>query len=140
MLIANQFTLSQTQFFANLRWLHVMTVEISCHINLLNIGGLFILVYSFIVVNKNYSYLKDIDMSISSIEKFIILTEDVALLTKLSWERRQIWFTLYASLNIRARVGARIRVWTRVNVSCGFSQNFYFYFLSLHNICTENSF
>ena len=43
------------------------------------------LVYSFIVVNKNkiYCNLKDIDMSISPIEKFIILTEDVALLTKI---------------------------------------------------------
>ena len=43
------------------------------------------LVYSFIVVNKNKNYcnLKDIDMSISPIEKFIILTEDVALLTKI---------------------------------------------------------
>ena len=42
-------------------------------------------VYSFIVVNgnKNYCNLKDIDMSISATEKFIILTEDVALLTKI---------------------------------------------------------
>ena len=42
-------------------------------------------VYSFIVVNrnKNYCNLKQIDMSISPIEKLIILTEDVALLTKL---------------------------------------------------------
>ena len=32
---------------------------------------------------KNYSNLKDIDMSISLIEKLIILTEDVALLTKI---------------------------------------------------------
>ena len=43
------------------------------------------LVYSFIVVNNNkiYCNLKDIDMSISPIEKFIILTEDVALPTKI---------------------------------------------------------
>ena len=43
------------------------------------------LVFTFIVVNKNKIYwnLKDIDMSISPIEKFIILTEDVALLTKI---------------------------------------------------------
>ena len=43
------------------------------------------LVYTFIVVNKNkiYCNLKDIDMSISPIEKFIILTEDFALLTKI---------------------------------------------------------
>ena len=41
------------------------------------------LVYSFIVIDKNYYNLKDIDMSISPIEKFIILTEDVALLTEI---------------------------------------------------------
>ena len=43
------------------------------------------LVYTFIVVNKNkiYCNLKDIDMSISPIEKFIILTEDFALPTKI---------------------------------------------------------
>ena len=43
------------------------------------------LVYSFIVVNKNKNYcnLKDNDMSISPIEKFIILTEDVALVRKI---------------------------------------------------------
>ena len=42
-------------------------------------------VYSFIVVskNKNYCNLKDIDMSISLIKKFIILTEDVPLLAKI---------------------------------------------------------
>ena len=33
--------------------------------------------------NNNYCNLKDIDMSISPIEKFIILTECVALLTKI---------------------------------------------------------
>ena len=61
------------------------------------------LVYSFIVVNKNKNYckLKDIDMSISPIEKLIFLTEDVALLTKIfSWERRQIWLNLFGLLNI----------------------------------------
>ena len=43
------------------------------------------LVYSFIVVNrnKNYHNLKNIDMSIWPTEKFINLTEDVALLTKI---------------------------------------------------------
>ena len=43
------------------------------------------LVYSFIVVNinKNYCNLKDIDMTISPLEKFIFLTDDVALLTKI---------------------------------------------------------
>ena len=43
------------------------------------------LVYTFIVVKKNKFYCnsKDIDMSISPIENFIILTEDVALLTKI---------------------------------------------------------
>ena len=60
-------------------------MKISCHISLLKISCLFMLVYSFIVVNKNKNYcnLKDIDMSISPIEKVIILTEDVALLTKI---------------------------------------------------------
>ena len=32
---------------------------------------------------QNYCNLKDIDTSISPVEKFIILTEDVALLTKI---------------------------------------------------------
>ena len=43
------------------------------------------LVYSFIVIdkNKNYYNLKDTDMSLSPMEKFIILTEDVALLTEI---------------------------------------------------------
>ena len=43
------------------------------------------LIYTFIVVNKNkiYCNLKDIDMSISPIKKIIILTEDFALLTKI---------------------------------------------------------
>ena len=60
-----------------------MTVENIRHINLLTIGCLFMLVNSFIVVNrnKNYCNLKVIDMSILPKEKFIILTEDVALLT-----------------------------------------------------------
>ena len=42
-------------------------------------------IYNFFVVNKNKNYcnLKDIDMSISPIEKFIILIEDVALQTKI---------------------------------------------------------
>ena len=51
------------------------------------------LAYSFIVVN-----MKDIDMSISPIEKFIILTED--LLTEIFMEKkanlvRFIWFVKY---------------------------------------------
>ena len=60
------------------------------------------LVYSFIVVNKNkiYSNLKDIDMSISPIEKFIILMEDVALPTKIFMGKKAnlvkfIWFIKY---------------------------------------------
>ena len=60
------------------------------------------LVYSYIVVNKSKSYcnLKDIDMSISPIEKFIILSEDVALLTKISMGKKAnlvkfIWFAKY---------------------------------------------
>ena len=63
------------------------------------------LVYSFIVVNKNKNYcnFKDIDMSISPIEKFIILIEDVALLTKIFMGKTSkkanlvefIWFVKY---------------------------------------------
>ena len=58
------------------------------HINLLKIGCLFMLIYSFIVVNKNKNYcnLKDIDMLISPMKKFIVFKkfiEDVALLTKI---------------------------------------------------------
>ena len=88
-----------------------------CHINLLKIGSLFILVYSFIVVNKNkiYCNLKDIDMSISPIEKFIILTEDVALPTKIFMGKKAnlikcIRFVKYflnvfvADLNLRKNV------------------------------------
>ena len=60
-------------------------LKTSCQINLLKIGCLIMLVYTFIVVKKNkiYCNLKDIDMSISPIEKFIILIGDVALLTKI---------------------------------------------------------
>ena len=59
-------------------------------------------VYSFIVVNKNkiYCNLKDIDMPISPIEKFTILTEDVTLLTKIFMGKKAnlvefIWFVKY---------------------------------------------
>ena len=59
-------------------------------------------VYSFIVVNKNKNYcnLKDIDMSVSPIEKFVILTEDVALLTKIVMGKKAnlvnfIWLVKY---------------------------------------------
>ena len=47
--------------------------------------------YSFIVVKnpKNYWNMKDIDMSISPIEKFIILTEDVALPTKILMGKKE---------------------------------------------------
>ena len=75
------------------------------------------LVYSFIVVNKNkiYCNLKDIDMSISPIEKFTILTEDVALPTKIFMGKKAnlikfIWFVKYflnvfaADLNLRKNV------------------------------------
>ena len=57
------------------------------------------LIYSFIVVNKNkiYCNLKDSDMSISPIEKLIILTEEVALPTKIFMGKKAnfvkfIWF------------------------------------------------
>ena len=60
------------------------------------------LLCTFIVVNKNkiYCNLKDIDMSSSPIEKFIILTEDVALLTKIFVGKKAnlvkfIWFVKY---------------------------------------------
>ena len=60
------------------------------------------LVYCFIVVNKNkiYCNLKDIDMSIAPIEKFIILMEDVALPTKIFMGKiailvKFIWFVKY---------------------------------------------
>ena len=60
------------------------------------------LVYSFIVVNKNkiYCNLKDIDTSIAPIEKFIILMEDVALPTKIFRGKNAnlvkfIWFVKY---------------------------------------------
>ena len=89
-----------------------MTVETSCHISLLKIGCLFMFVYSFIVVNRNYCNLKDIDMSVSPIEKFIILTEDVALLRKMFMGKKTklvkfVWFDKYfsnvfgANLNLR---------------------------------------
>ena len=45
-------------------------------------------------------YLKDIDMSISPLVKFLILTDDVAKLTKIIMGRRQILLSLYGSLNI----------------------------------------
>ena len=70
--------------------------------SLLKIDCLFMLVYSFIVVNKDKKYcnLKDIDTSISPIEKCVILTEDVALLTKVVVGKKAnlvnfIWFVKY---------------------------------------------
>ena len=74
---------SKKLFFANLRWRHVTTVEnilshqftedwLSFHAcKQLYCGK----------QRQKYCNLKVIDMSISPIEKFIILTEDVALLT-----------------------------------------------------------
>ena len=75
------------------------------------------LVYSFIVVNKdkNYCNFKDIDLSISPLEKFLILTEDVAKLTKIFMGKKAnfvnfIWFVKYffnvfaADLNLRKNV------------------------------------
>ena len=59
-------------------------------------------VYSFIVVNKNKNYcnLKHIDMSISPIEKFIILIKVAVLLTKNFKGKKAslvkfIWFVKY---------------------------------------------
>ena len=56
-------------------------------------------VYSFIVVNRNRN-LKNIDMSILPIEMFIILTEEVALLTKIFMGKKAnlvkfVWFVKY---------------------------------------------
>ena len=76
-------------------------MKTSCHINLLKIG------FScsctpLLLLKKNeiYCNLKDIDMSISPIENFIILTDDVALLTKIFMGKKAnlvkfIWFVKY---------------------------------------------
>ena len=76
--------------------------KISCHVNLFKIGCLFMLIYSFFVANKNKNCCnkKDIDMSISPIEKFIILIEDAALQTKIFMGKKAnlvkfIWFVKY---------------------------------------------
>ena len=55
------------------------------------------LVCSFIVVNinKNYCNLKEIDMSFSPVEKFIILTEDVALLAKIFMGKKENLIKIY---------------------------------------------
>ena len=74
---------SKKLFFANLRWRHVMTVEnilshqfiddwLSFHARKQLYCG---------KQKQNYCNLNVIDMSILPKEKFIILTEDVALLT-----------------------------------------------------------
>ena len=75
-------------------------LKTSSHISFLKIGCLFMLVYSFIVVSKNCYDFKDIDMSTLPIEKFIILTEDVALLTKIFMGMKAnlvqlMWFVKY---------------------------------------------
>ena len=75
------------------------------------------LVYSFIVVNKNkiYCNLKDINMSIGPIEKFIILMEEVVLPTKIFMGKKAnlvkfIWFVKYffyvfvADVNLKKNV------------------------------------
>ena len=75
------------------------------------------LVHSYIVVNKNKNCwnFKDIDMSISPIEKFIILKEDVAWLPKTFMGKKAnlvkfIWFVKYffnvfaADFNLRKNV------------------------------------
>ena len=65
--------------------------------------------------NKIYCNLKDIDMSIAPIEKFIILMEDVALLTKIFMGKKAnlvklIWFVKYffnvfvANVNLRKNI------------------------------------
>ena len=85
-----------------MRWLHVITVEnllshqfiedrLSFHAR--------IQLY-YCKQQQNCCNLKDIDMSISRIEKFIILTEDVALLTKIFMGKKAnsvkfIWFVKY---------------------------------------------
>ena len=68
-----------------LRSLHVMTVEnLLSHQLIEDWLSFYVLIHFYCCKQKqNYCNLKDIDMSISPIEKFIILTEDVALLTKI---------------------------------------------------------
>ena len=69
-----------------------MIVENLLSHQLSQIGCLFMFVYSFIVVNKNYCNLKDIGMSISP-------TEDIALLAKIFMGKANLvkctWFVKY---------------------------------------------
>ena len=85
-----------------MRWLHVMTFEnLLSHQFIEDRLSFHARIKHYCCKQKqNYCNLKDIDMSISPIEKFIFLTEDVASLTKIFMERRQIWLNLYGSLNI----------------------------------------
>ena len=53
----------------------------------------------FVNKNKMYCNLKDISVSISLIEKFIILNEDIALPTKIFMGKAN-FLNLYGSLNI----------------------------------------
>ena len=87
--------------FANLSRPHEMIMEISCHINLLKIGCLFILVYSLIVVNKKkptpIGKHRHVDFANRKVH---ILTEVVALLTKIFMGKKanlviSIWFVKY---------------------------------------------
>ena len=105
-----------------MRWLHVMTVENLLSHELikdwLTFHALYICIQLYCHKQKQKQkllYLKDIDMSILPIEKFIILTEDVAKLTKISMGKKEnlvkfIWFVKYlfnvfaADLNLRENV------------------------------------
>ena len=91
------------QFFANLRWLHVMTVEnFLSHLLIedwLSFHALIQLYCCKQKQNKIYCNLKDIDMSIALIEKFIILMEDVALPTKIFMGKKANLVKFVWSLN-----------------------------------------
>ena len=88
------------QCFANLRWLHVLTVENLQSHQLIKDRLSFHARIQLYCPKQKLLYLKDIDMSISPIEKFIILTEDVAKLTKIFMGKKAslikfIWFVEY---------------------------------------------
>ena len=110
-------------------------------------------------------YLKDIDMSISPIEKFIILTENVAKLTKIFMGKKAnlvkfIWYVKYffnvfaADLNLRKNVFQidmppsfllwRISGWLKMTLVVTWIANVYIYsclftfpgYLLLRDLCS----
>ena len=84
-----------------MRLLHVMTVEnLLSHQFIEDWLSFHARIQLYCSKQKIYCNLKDIDMSISPIEKFIILTEDVALPTKIFMGKKANLLNLYGSLNI----------------------------------------